>query len=127
MVELPGRGTRALRRLPADLRGLATGSRVLLLDGRPGSRGRLRALARAGGLQVAHEYVVLPGSGRPLFVLDDDPATVRWVCRSVLTVPPGTTVLAAPVDLAVRLMRAVTPWWLLGRIAPGRALVGWRP
>jgi hypothetical protein len=127
VVELPGRGKPAIDRLLAGLQCLPAGSSVLLLDGRAGSRTRLRAMARAGGLDVVHEYVVLPRLASALFVMDDDPATVRWVCRSVLTVPPGTTVLAAPVDLAVRLLRAAAPWWLLGRLAPGRALVGLRP
>jgi len=108
----------------AQMRAMPSGSTVMLLDGRPGSRRRLRVLARAAAVEIEHEYVVLPTLRSAFVIVDDTPTTVAWLYGSVLTVPPGTTLLAAPVDLAIRLLRRLAPWWLLGVIAPGRALMG---
>ncbi len=110
-----------------QLRALPPQAPVLILDGRPGARGRLRRLARAAGVQVERECVVLPSLRSALFVADDAPLTISWLCRSALTVPPGTTWLAAPVDLAVRALGRLVPWRFLGTIAPGRAISGRTP
>jgi aminoglycoside phosphotransferase len=99
------------------------GSRIVLLDDRPGARARLRAAARTAGLVVEHEYLVLPGPGRPALICEDAWAAVRWLRATVLTVPPGVTTSALAFDVALTAVRYLVPAGLLGALAPGRAVV----
>lgn len=119
-------GPRARAELVRRLAGLASGAPVALLAGRPGSRRRLHAVAAAAGVSVEREYLALPSLRSALFVVEDEPATVGWFARTLLAVPPGTAALAGPGHLGVRLARRprLAPW--LGRLAPGRILVGRR-
>lgn len=122
VIEVRGRRAGAVELL----RALPSRTPVLLTDSRPGARRRLRRVARKAGVRVQRECVVLPSLRAGLFVADDVPLTVSWLCRSALTVPPGTTWLAAPVDLAIRALSRL-PWWVLGAIAPGRVVSGRMP
>lgn len=116
----PGRGTR--RRLQA----LPNGTPVALLDSRWGSRRRLRRAAVRGGVELSREYLLLPGLAAAVLVVEDAPAPVSWLWRTVATVPPGSVRTAPLVEAAVRLGRSVLPAGALGRVAPGRLALGRR-
>lgn len=105
------------------LPGSAAGEPLLLLGSRPAGGRRLRATAERAGLRVERELLAIPSVEQPMLVLDDDPDTLAWLCRSVLTVPPGTTWPAPLVDLALRALHRPGPRRLLGRVLPGRALL----
>jgi hypothetical protein len=126
VVEVP-RGYRSRRRVAERLAEVAPGARVVLVSGRPAARWGIRRLLRAGGLDVEREYVALPSLRGAVYLAEDARPTIRWLCRAVLTVPPGTARLAVVVDVALRLARRVVPWRAVGAVAPGRVVVGRRP
>lgn len=120
-VRLGGRpGVRAL----ATLRGLPSGTPVALVDQHLLSSWRVRRLADRSGVAVHREYLALPSLRAPVFVVQDTPQAVQWVCTSLLTVPPGVATLAAPVQLALTAVRRRVGW--LPRLAPARVAVGER-
>lgn len=119
-------GPTAARAICRRLAALPPGTAVVLVDDLPGSRRRTRRLAARAGVTVEREYAVLPRLASAVLVVEDTPATVSWATRTLLAVPPGTTRLAGPLDLAVRVLRRWAPPWLLGALAPGRVLLGRR-
>lgn len=100
---------------------------VVLVDERPGARGRLRRSARRLGLRIEQEYVVLPSARRAAFVVEDHPSTLAWVWQNLATVPPGVSRAAAVVDAAVSLVAGLGVVNRLGTVAPGRVVVARRP
>ena len=99
-----------------ELRALKTGTPVGLC----GRRG-LRSIARQAEVDVERIYVTLPDARRPI-AAGAHGLPLRWIARSVLTVPSGQWRAHRVATLAVRLCR-VAPW-LLGftgqRVAVGR-------
>lgn len=52
------------------------------------------------------EYIVVPSRRRPLIVASRDPAVLRYLAASVLSVPPGTgPVLSLLVTIGLRAFR----------------------
>src|SRR3954453_20368817 len=80
---LAGAGTPVLDPARLAAAGLAPGERVVLVDGRPGSRIRLRAAARRHGLRVEYEYLLLPSASAPALACEDRPAAGRWLRAAV--------------------------------------------
>ena len=71
-------------------------------------------------------YVAVPSRQRPLIVASWDPAVLRYVADTVLSVPPGTgQVASAVLTLGLRMLRYRTPWLLAMALrAGGAVLVG---
>ena len=71
-------------------------------------------------------YVAVPSRQRPLIVASWDPAVLRYVADTVLSVPPGTgQVASAVLTLGLRLLRYRAPWLLAMALrAGGAVLVG---
>jgi hypothetical protein len=111
-------GWRSARQLPA-------GTPVVLLDGPPFSRRRLRRLARRVSATVERELVVLPTAGHPIVLLDDTPEAVRHFWTSVAAVPPGLALAWLPATVVLWIAQRV-PWTWTGAVAPGRVLLGTR-
>jgi hypothetical protein len=141
-ANLPVRPTAALARAPwlalcdepvteihgfdrAALSALAPGTRVAVVADGPLARRRARRLAARGGIRVTRELIVLPSTGHPIVVLDDEAAAVRHLWASVATVPPGVCRGAWFVGLMLRLVRLL-PWSWTGGLAPGRVVTGVR-
>ena len=104
----------------AELRALPPGMPVALAGGR-----RLGWLAWRGRMRVDKRYVALPSLDTSVAITQVGNGPLRWMTRTVLTVPSGITRLHAPVWLAVRLVRALPT--LLSRAPAGdRILVGTR-
>jgi len=79
----------------------------------------LRRTADAGEPGTPRTYVAIPSQRRPMLVASHDPAVLRYVADSVLSVPPGTgPVLSLILTAALRLLR-FRPAWMLA--AAGRA------
>ncbi len=108
------------------LRILSPGTPVCLVLDAPGSRGRLRRIARRAGLDIERELIALPSTVAPIVILDDaaDPVARLW--RDIATVPPGVVRGCLAGTLAIRTARLM-PWRWTGAIAPGRALIGRMP
>jgi hypothetical protein len=71
-------------------------------------------------------YVAVPSRQRPLIVASWDPAVLRYVADTVLSVPPGAgQTVSAVVTIGLRLLRYRAPWLLaLALRAGGAVLVG---
>ena len=87
------------------LRALPAGAPVAIAGGR-----RLRMLARQGDVLPSLSFLSLPGTELPVAVSAAGPG-LRWVARSVLTVPPGRARGHFAATCAVRLARRM-PWLL---------------
>jgi hypothetical protein len=114
------------QRLRRSLRALPAGAHVVLCDVAPAFRGRSRRLASASGVAIEREYVAIPSLRRPLFILQDAPASARYFWTQVATVPPGVARYAGLMSAIVRLIALLAPWGLIGRIVPGRVTMGRR-
>jgi len=71
-------------------------------------------------------YVAVPSRQQPLIVASWDPAVLRYLADSVLSVPPGSgPVLSAVVTAGLRMLRYRGPWRLAVALrAGGAVLVG---
>jgi hypothetical protein len=117
-VEIDAREVRRVvtGQLPAD-------TPVVLVDGRPFSRRRLRRLADRLSVMIERELIVLPSVGRPIILVDDTEAAVRHFWTAIATVPPGLAFTALPATAMLGLARLM-PWRWTGAAAPGRAIIG---
>lgn len=119
MVEIQRPRLGVVRRLPA-------GTTLCLVLDAPGSRRRLRRLARRAGLEIDRELLVLPRTSAPVVVLDDSAAPVDRLWQHVATVPPGVTRGWLLATVAVQLFRRM-PWQWTGAIVPGRVVIARKP
>jgi hypothetical protein len=71
-------------------------------------------------------YVAVPSRQRPLIVASWDPAVLRYVADTVLSVPPGVgQTVSAVLTIGLRLLRYRAPWLLAMALhAGGAVLVG---
>jgi hypothetical protein len=123
-VEL-ARGS-ATRKAQARLvRDLPSGSPVLLSASAPGARRRCRTFAAKAGVTPEREYLALPSAAAPAYLVEDAPAAVEVLVRTVLVPPPGSA-LTAPIGAALGIIRALGPWRLMRTLAPGRVIAGRR-
>jgi len=115
-VWLPGHRRSAARRLRRAMTGLPAGSSVAV---RASARAFGRARQAAEPARQAAEpgavatYIAFPSRQHPVLVASSDPAVLRYVADSVLSVPPGTGPLPSMVLTAgLRLLRLRWVWML---------------
>ncbi|WP_020142399.1 hypothetical protein [Terracoccus sp. 273MFTsu3.1] len=123
VVVVPGTGSAARTAVPQ----VSSGDQlVLLTDRRLGAR-RLRHLAREAGLVVDRELVVLPNLRAAAFVVEDAVESMSWFWNAFATVPPGLSRGSLIVSALTRAgrPRPVVRW--VGRLVPGRMVIGHRP
>lgn len=108
-----------------QLRALAPGTPVCLVQDRPWARRRLRRLCRRAGIVLERELVAVPSTRHPIVLVDDQEPAVRHFWASVVTTPPGITRGWLPATLLVRFGRRL-PWTWTGAVAPGRVVLGTR-
>jgi hypothetical protein len=126
-VWLPGPHGRPLRPAARRLR--------RALAGRP-AEARLAAAAPPWALGHAREaggtavmaYIAIPSRRHPVLVCSGDPAALRYVAESVLSVPPGAGPVASMgLTAGLRLLRVRPVWMLVAALrAGGVVLVGHR-
>jgi hypothetical protein len=69
-------------------------------------------------------YVAVPSRQRPLVVASWDPAVLRYIADSVLSVPPGAgQVLSAVLTVGLRMFRYRAPWLLAVALRVGGAVL----
>jgi hypothetical protein len=96
------------------------------------SAGSFAAAAPPWSLRLRHRrrgiksYVAVPSRQRPLIVASWDPAVLRYLADTVLSVPPGSgPVLSAVVTAGLRMLRFRGVWLLAVALrAGGAVLVG---
>jgi hypothetical protein len=111
------------RTLRRRLETIAAGTPVVLCATAPFARRRVRRLARQSGVQLVREYLAFPTAAAPAYLVEEDAAAVGFFIEHALVVPPGVRV-PLPVELAVRVVRALEPTRLMRLVAPGRVAVG---
>lgn len=120
------RGPGAARRLRRALQPLVAGSPVAVISRMPIGAGRVARVAARSGLVVQRQLVALPRLGGTCYLVEDDPAAVRWLLSSVLTLPPGVNRAAVLQQLVIRLVRDFMPARAVSRALPHRVVLGVR-
>ncbi len=116
-------GRQAAGQLQQELATSTAGTVVAATAAAPGGRGRLRRVLKRAGVEITHEYVLLPSVDAPVLIVEDSATALRWIWRNFVTVPPGVTRKAGPLHLAILLARRLPPG-LHGALLPGRLTVG---
>jgi hypothetical protein len=119
-TRLPAGGVRARWEAIRSIRALPPGSSVLVW----GPARSCRRLARSGGIEIEREFIAIPSVRSPLYLVERAPGPINYFCSTLLTLPPGASVLAPFGEALLTLVRAVrrSPW--IGSILPGRVMVG---
>ena len=116
----------ATERLDAQsIRALPPATPVVLRASAPGAIRRCRRFAAEAGIELEREYLAFPSVASPAYLVEDAPATIDVFVQTALVTPPRTP-FSTPIEACVGLVRALRPWRLIRRIAPGRVVVGRR-
>jgi hypothetical protein len=117
---------RAKRRAVTQrVRGLEPGTHVVVSASAPRALARCRTFAAEAGVELEREYLAFPSAAAPAYLVEDAPWSVGVFVKDVLVAPPRSA-LALPIEAALRLLRVLSPWRLIGAVAPGRVVVGRR-
>jgi|SRR6266540_43489 hypothetical protein len=107
------------------IRDLPPGTPVVLRASAPGAIRRCRRFAAEARIELEREYLAFPSVGSPAYLVEDAPATIGVFVKTVLVTPPRAP-FSTPIEASLGLLRALSPWRLIRRIAPGRVVVGRR-
>jgi hypothetical protein len=121
---LPGDGRQSARTIGRAIADLESG-RSLAIAASPWSFGRA---ARRAQPDAVRRYVAFPSRQQPVLVASRDPAVLRYVAASVLSVPPGAGQLPSIIATAgLRLLRYPVVWNVVAMArAAGLVVVGLR-
>ena len=108
-----------------SLRDLAPGTPVVLSASAPGAIRRCRRVAGRAGVDLDREYLAFPSAASPAYLVEDAQPTIRLFVDTSLVTPPRAP-FATPIEACLGLLRLLSPWRLIRRIAPGRVVVGMR-
>jgi hypothetical protein len=122
-VWLAGRQRMAARRLRRALAGLPPGP-GLAIAASPWAF-RRRGEAAPGAVRT---YIAVPSRQSPVLVASRDPAVLRYVAASVLSVPPGAGPLPSmALTAGLRVLRLPAAWILAAILRAGRVVLVGRP
>jgi hypothetical protein len=120
-VWLPGHQRMAARRLRRALAGLPPGP-GLAISASPWAFRCYR------GKDAMRSYIAVPSRQSPVLVASRDPAVLRYVADSVLSVPPGAGPLPSmALTAGLRLLRLPAAWILAAILRAGRVVLVGRP
>lgn len=123
-VEVP-RGFTPRRHGLRDVDALPSRAPVVLASKGPFSRAHLQRAASRAGVEIDHEYVVLPGLRSGRYVVEDDPDAVAVLWHTLASPPPRLTMGTAAATGLASLGRRWLPWQALG-VLSARVAVGHR-
>jgi hypothetical protein len=83
-------------------------------------------LARSARIDIDRVFIAVPSVRSPIYLVERAPESIEYFCSTLLTLPPGASVLAPFGEALLTLVRAVrkSPW--IGSVLPGRVMVGSR-
>jgi len=113
---------RALIRTVGDL---PSDTPVVLTASAPWATRRCREFASEAGVELDAHYLAFPSAAAPAYLVEDDPAPIRFFVSSILTAP-SRGVRGAPLDAALKVLRTLNTPRLVRSLAPGRIAVGRR-
>jgi hypothetical protein len=123
-VWLPERRWDARRLLRSAMAELPRGSRVAIPVS-PWAFGRAKGAGEPGTFS---SYVAVPSRQDPVLITSRDPAVLRYIADSVLTVPPGAGPLPSMLLTAcLRLLRFRAAWGLAALMRVGGVVLVGRP
>jgi hypothetical protein len=123
-VWLPQRRWDARQQLRSAMADLPRGSRVAI-PASPWAFGRAQG---AGEPDTVSSYVAVPSRQDPMLITSRDPAVLRYIADSVLTVPPGVGPLPSMLLTAgLRLLRFPAAWILAALMRMGGVVLVGRP
>jgi hypothetical protein len=114
----PGRRTQA-----RTIRDLPAGTPVVLSASGRGAIRRCRDVAAQTGVVLEREFLAVPSAAAPAYLVENARGPVEVFLGTLLVTPPGTP-FADMVDTALGVVRALSPWRLIGVLVAGRVLVG---
>lgn len=117
-----GRGDRGRRAAISALMSVDAGCAVALRGGRA-AMGRV---ARGGHVKIRRQLIPLPSLAHPLYLVEDDAESVYHLFANLLSVPPGVSRMAGPLDAALRISARATRSRWVRRLFPWRIAVGVR-
>ena len=120
-----GRSATRRRAQQRSIRELPIATPVVLRASAPGAIQRCRRFAADAGLELEREYLAFPSARSPAYLVEDARGTVDVFVNTALVTPPRTP-FSTPIEACLALLRALSPWRLIRRIAPGRVVVGRR-
>ena len=117
---------RSRARMIATLRDLPVGVPVVLCDAWPLSRQRCRKLATRSRVCVVREYLALPTLRTAVTLVQDTPATARYVATRLLAAPPTSSWRARLEAAALPLARSILSTRSRSVVFSGRVVLGAR-
>jgi hypothetical protein len=120
-----GRSAKNGRAHRRSVRELPPATPVVLRASAPAAIARCRRFAAEAGIEVEREYLAFPSASAPAFLVEDAAQTIGVFVETALVTPPRTP-FSTPIEACLGALRALRPWRLMRRIAPGRVVVGSR-
>ena len=108
-----------------SIRQLPPGTAVVVRASAPRAIRRCRRFAAEAEIELEREYLAFPSARSPAYLVEDAPSTVGIFLQTALVAPPRAR-FATVIEACFVLLRALGPWRLIRRIAPGRVVVGRR-
>jgi hypothetical protein len=116
--------SRPRRRAQAGAIGdLPAGTPVVLSASGLGAIRRCRDIASQAGIVFEREFLAVPSAAAPAYLVENARGPVEVFLGTLLVTPPRTP-FAGMVDIALGVVRALSPWRLMGVLVRGRVLVG---
>ncbi|MDQ6636880.1 MAG: FkbM family methyltransferase [Candidatus Dormibacteraeota bacterium] len=116
----------ARRRLSVQVKALPRGTPVALYDRVVGSRGRCDGFALAAGIRLDKHLLAAPSLFAPAYYIEDHPIPIAYFCRELFVMHRGHPSVTATVGGLLWLAQRLSPWRLLGAVAPVRLAIGRR-
>ena len=126
MIKVPALPGPSRHRALGRLRELPKGAAVVLVDGAPLSNGRCRRFARAAGVEIERQYLVLPSLRSAVYLVEDAAESIRYLRDATLAAPPATPFISAAASCALWMARRLMPDGLMGAFMLGRVVTGCR-
>jgi hypothetical protein len=104
------------------VRGLPAGSAVLVW----GSSRSCRTFADLGGVEIDREFLPVPSTRVPLYLIENAEESIDYFCSTLLTLPPGSARFGPFGEVLIALVRAARRSPRLAKVIRGRVLVGRR-
>jgi hypothetical protein len=120
-----GRSATKRRAHGRSIRELPPATPVVLRASAPAAIARCRRFAAEAGIDIEREYLAFPSARAPAFLVEDAAQTIGVFVETALVTPPRTP-FSTPIEACLGALRALRPWRLMRRIAPGRVVVGSR-
>lgn len=124
-IQLPG-SRRRVKDVRCRLLSLPAGAPVVLRADSLGAKARCRRLLSSARVRIEREYIALPSSQAPGYLVQDSPAGLGYFFHSVVSIPAGSSLAGSILRAGLVVFALMGGDAILGGLAPGRVVVGRR-